>query len=310
MSDTALLLKHYRLLAKNIDSLSDGQARLKPADEDTDQEDSLTTILVTLSPRTGPYRGGQFDFELDLSEGYPTSPPVVRSQTPMYHPNVDCCWDYSEGDVCLNLLDELWTSEMTLEDVVQGLLFLLHEPNLEDPLNSLFDGTEEEEEFHRNVRKSLRGGMEVNGVYFERNLMDGYDSECEDVVAPVNQNKIEETLEMPSSLVCLLELDETPVTHTTNNTSIPPSPPPPPHPPSCLTHTLETDPLLTSTSIESSVDKEPPASSSSLFSQHNLSFNAFDKMWTLSLRSITRTIVLGAQRMLPARLDSSSVDVR
>ena len=308
MSDTGLLLKHYRQLAKNIDSLSDGQARLRPAEEDTDNDDSLTAIFITLSPRSGPYRGGKFDFELDLSEGYPTSPPVVRAQTPMYHPNVDCCCDYSEGDVCLNLLDELWTSDMTLEDVVQGLLFLLHEPNLEDPLNSLFDGTEEEEEFHRNVRRSLRGGLEVNGVRFERNLMDGYDSECEeecDVVAPVNQDVIEDTqtseTHTQSSLACISELDEVPLIHTAPDTFIPTSP--------YSTHTSATDSLPTNISIESSVDKEP-LHSPSLFSQHNFSFNAFDKMWTLSLRSITRTILLGAQRTLLAKQDSSSADVR
>ena len=323
MSETALLLKHYRLLTKNIDSLSDGQARLKPADEDSDQGDSLATILISLAPRSGPYRGGQFDFELDLSEGYPTSPPVVRSRTPIYHPNVDCCCDYSEGDVCLNLLDELWTTDMTLEDVVQGLLFLLHEPNLEDPLNSMFDGSEDEEEFHQNVRKSLRGGMEINGVLFERNLVDGYDSEVEEENedaprksgedAPSNQGincGIEEALttETESELTVAIqndcpatELDDTPPATTTIDSVVPLQAPPFPHP---SDSEVGTPPVLRST--ESSVDREQ---SSTLFSQRELSFDGFDKMWTLSLNSVIRTIVLGAQMTLQ-RLDSSSVDVR
>lgn len=171
-SDKAVLLKHYRDLARSIGSFSNGQACLK---ELTDGEDlDLETVCVTVSPNDGPYHGGKFDFEFDLSDGYPTSPPTVHCQTQIYHPNIDWCDD--QGEVCLNLLDELWTQDMTLEDVVQGILFLLYNPNIEDPLSSMFTGTECEEEFLENVRMSLRG-EEVDGVEFERNLPDGYESD-------------------------------------------------------------------------------------------------------------------------------------
>ena len=171
-SDKAVLLKHYRDLARSIGSFSNGQACLK---ELTDGEDlDLETVCVTVSPNDGPYHGGKFDFEFDLSDGYPTSPPAVHCQTQIYHPNIDWCDD--QGEVCLNLLDELWTQDMTLEDVVQGILFLLYNPNIEDPLSSMFTGTECEEEFLENVRMSLRG-EEVDGVEFERNLPDGYESD-------------------------------------------------------------------------------------------------------------------------------------
>lgn len=171
-SDKAVLLKHYRDLARSIGSFSNGQACLK---ELTDGEDlDLETVCVTVSPNDGPYHGGKFDFEFDLSDGYPTSPPAVHCQTQIYHPNIDWCDD--QGEVCLNLLDELWTQDMTLEDVVQGILFLLYNPNIEDPLSSMFTGTECEEEFLENVRLSLRG-EEVDGVEFKRNLPDGYESD-------------------------------------------------------------------------------------------------------------------------------------
>ena len=173
-SDKPLLLKQYRDLAKNVQSLSNGQVALKIQDEDEDF--SLDSVCVTLRPADGPYRGGKFDFEIDISDGYPSNPPTVKCQTQMYHPNID--WYDEEGDVCLNLLDELWTSEMTLQDVVQGLLFLLYNPNIEDPLSSMFMGSESEEDFLSNVRKSLRG-EEIDGVEFERNLLDGYESEDE-----------------------------------------------------------------------------------------------------------------------------------
>ena len=310
MSENALLLKHYCLLTRNIASLSDGQARVREAEAGTEEEDSLTTILVAITPRSGPYRGGKFDFELDVSDGYPACAPVVRTQTTMYHPNVDCSCEYGEGDVCLNTLDELWSPEMTLEDVVQGLLFLLQEPNLEDPLSSMFDGTEDEEEFLRNVRRSLRGGVTIQEVYFERNLVDGYDSECEEEseVAPGNQETVGNTSEtndtQTEGKVLTQNRNNTNIeqdTHTTRDTSPPPSPLLP-----SAVDTTHTDTPSVHHPMESSVDKVPP---SALFSQRGIAFNSFHKMWTLSLSSIIRTIVLGAQRTPVARLDSTS-DVR
>ena len=174
-TDTALVLKQYRDLARNIESFSNGQAKLKDRDED---DDSLDVIHVTLAPKTGLYRGGKFDFEMDVSADFPYSPPVVHCMTEIYHPNIDFSDD--SGEVCLNLLDDLWTTDMTLEDVVQGLLFLLHHPNLEDPLSCLFTGGEDEEDFQRNVRLSLKGGIDIDGVVFTRNLSASYEDDEED----------------------------------------------------------------------------------------------------------------------------------
>ena len=172
-TNKGLLLKQYGNLVKSIKNLSDGQAFLK-VDSDSD---TLEYVRFTIAPNDGPYRGGTFDFEIDLSQGdYPDSAPTVKCLTQVYHPNIDWCDE--EGDVCLNLLDELWTADVTLEDIVQGLLFLFYNPNVEDPLSSMFTGGELEGEFLENVRRSLRG-EEVDGVDFSRNLPDGYESDDE-----------------------------------------------------------------------------------------------------------------------------------
>lgn len=71
-SDKPLLLKHYCDLAKNVQSLSSGQVALKTLDENEDF--SLDSVCVTLRPADGPYRGGKFDFEIDISDGYPSNP--------------------------------------------------------------------------------------------------------------------------------------------------------------------------------------------------------------------------------------------
>ena len=330
MSDTALLLKHHCQLSRNIASLSDGQARVE---ESTTDGDDLTTVCVSIAPRSGPYRGGKFDFQLDLSDGYPTCPPAVRAVTQMYHPNVDLAGEEGEDDgtVCLNLLDELWAPGMTLEDAVQGLMFLLHYPNLDDPLSSLFCGSEDEREFLRDVRRSLRGG-EVAGVTFERNLVDGCESECEeddeeapgnlapapDVEVDTNEEEMSTRTEATpansaansenqklfiSTLDALVEADESLENDTSSDIdtshqtpSLSPSLP-------SRHSTLDTSFLPHGTFAER--EKLCP-----LFSQLNSPLCAFDKMWTLSLSSTVRTIVLGVQRSPPlARLDSAELDV-
>ena len=165
------LLKQYRNLVRNIDSFSAGQAAMVVNDED-----EMTTVLVAITPSSGLYQGGTFKFELDLSEGFPNTPPTIRCITRVYHPNIDLMDEYGEGDICLNLLDELFDPCLTLEDYVQGLLFLFYNPNLDDPLSGAFDSTVTEEEYHANVRRSMLG-EDIDGFTFDRVLPEDYDSE-------------------------------------------------------------------------------------------------------------------------------------
>ena len=83
--------------------------------------------------------------------------------TNIYHPNIDPTDQYA--NVCLNILDD-WPPSYGLQDLIQGILFLLHNPNLDDPLSPYFDDFYDEEEFAKNVRMSLRG-EKVEGVTFD-----------------------------------------------------------------------------------------------------------------------------------------------
>ena len=170
----SVVAKQYMSLFKSIQSFSDGQASISDNQKD---DDSLTHINVTISPNDGLYKKGKFEFELDISDGYPdVNPPKIRCLTKVYHPNIDQIDEYSEGDICLNLIDELWTPELTLEDYVQGLLFMFYNPNVEDPLNPAFCGDEDEDRLRYNVRRSMRG-KEVEGIEYDQVLPDGYESD-------------------------------------------------------------------------------------------------------------------------------------
>lgn len=152
----------FHRLLKNVKKLSNNQAKV------SNFGDNLTWFDLEIKPNDGYYKQGKFDFNFTIAN-YPQEPPKVKCETKIYHPNIS---DEDGGDVCLSLFDD-WTDKNDLEDCVQGLLFLLYNPNLEDPLNPFFSPDDEEqiESFEEDVRKSLEGAT-VEGVEYERNIVE------------------------------------------------------------------------------------------------------------------------------------------
>lgn len=76
-------------------------------------------------------------FFLQLSDlsNYPDCPPELHCETPIFHPNISP----PDGEICLNLLDFWSLGSKNFEAVVQGLIFLLREPNMKDPSWGNFD---------------------------------------------------------------------------------------------------------------------------------------------------------------------------
>ena len=173
-TNTSVLMKQYRDLVRNIDSFTNGQAKV-------DESDCLEKVHVTFHIKEGLFRGAKIEFRIDVTDDFPSQPPEITCLTEIYHPNIEFDdYDMDDGgNVCLNLFDEHWSSDCTLEDVVQGLLFLIYNPNLADPLNSLFYGNEDIENYEKTVRLSLRGES-VDGLSFPRNLPDDYESDTEE----------------------------------------------------------------------------------------------------------------------------------
>lgn len=154
-----MLAKDFHKLMKNIASFSNNQANVAQFEENLDE------FKVEITPNDGLYCGGKFEFEIRVQD-YPQKAPTVTCSTQIYHPNID-----ENGEICLNLFSE-WAETNTLEDCIQGLLFLLYNPNLDDPLSPWFDPEFDTdlEVFAQNVRLSLEGGV-VEGNEFERNLV-------------------------------------------------------------------------------------------------------------------------------------------
>lgn len=65
-------------------------------------------------------------FQMELHSLHPFKPPIVTWLTDIPHPNII---PQKKGMVCISLLGKEWTPKTTLPAVVNGLYFLLSDPN-------------------------------------------------------------------------------------------------------------------------------------------------------------------------------------
>ena len=113
-----------------------------------------------------------FLFQIDASslEEKNSSMPVITCLTEIYHPNIDTSDAYTYSNVCLNILDSAPPGSIGgLQSIVLGLIWLLKNPNLNDPLSPYFDGSVEEEIFAENVNLYMRG-EDVEDYEFTKNF--------------------------------------------------------------------------------------------------------------------------------------------
>ncbi|KAG6918191.1 hypothetical protein DXG01_015979 [Tephrocybe rancida] len=76
-----------------------------------------------------PYKGGCFLLTCDLPPQYPRDPPEIRFVTFILHPNVS-----KQGKVCVAELSRLWSSDITVKELLSLVYGLLLEPDLDNPL--------------------------------------------------------------------------------------------------------------------------------------------------------------------------------
>ena len=94
-------------------------------------------------PEDSPYAGGVFKFVIHFKEDHPMSPPDIKFITKVYHPNVG-----QNGKICIDILQNNWSSVYTVSNVMLSILSLLTDPNCSSPLNP------ESAELYMNDRKA------------------------------------------------------------------------------------------------------------------------------------------------------------
>lgn len=166
--------KDIRHLSRQIDSLFNGQIHVNyentfdqssplsrtSISSDSERSSSNQEIFIEITPYDGPYAHASYIFRIEASSDYeyPECAPMVSCLTRIYHPNIDTTYGNYYNNVCVSTLND-WDggSNCTLEHLVQSLMFLFHSPNPDDPLTSNI--TSDDDEFLRNVRISIEGGV-------------------------------------------------------------------------------------------------------------------------------------------------------
>ena len=90
-------------------------------------------VKLEIEPDFGYWISKRLLFEIKTKD-YPTKPCKVICKTKILHPNIL----EIDGEVCLSMFDEDWQPTMRLEHYLSGILFVLHNPNFDDPLSDYF----------------------------------------------------------------------------------------------------------------------------------------------------------------------------
>ncbi|KLO12009.1 ubiquitin-conjugating enzyme E2 [Schizopora paradoxa] len=88
------------------------------------------------------YAGLTFRISISFPPNYPYVSPIIKFESPCYHPNVDLA-----GNICLDILQDKWSAVYSVQTILLSLQSLLGEPNNASPLNNdaanLWDSPEE-----------------------------------------------------------------------------------------------------------------------------------------------------------------------
>ncbi|XP_072954210.1 uncharacterized protein [Typha angustifolia] len=103
------------------------------------------------------YEGLSYKLSLRFPVDYPFKPPQVKFETPCFHPNVDQC-----GNICLDILQDMWSSAYDCRTILLSIQSLLGEPNNESPLNS-YAATlwNNQEDYKKMVHKQYIDGSQI-----------------------------------------------------------------------------------------------------------------------------------------------------
>jgi ubiquitin-conjugating enzyme E2 A len=95
-----------------------------------DEGNILRWTGVIFGPGDTEWENGIFKLELTFPNDYPQNPPKAKFNTEMFHPNI-----YSDGRVCVNILQGQWTPANDVTSILISLQALLIDPNPDSAAN-------------------------------------------------------------------------------------------------------------------------------------------------------------------------------
>ena len=111
-----------------------------------DENNLFEWRLSIVEPRDTPYKGGLFYLTLKFPENYPSYPPKVTFDTPIYHINVASIGDEytSLGEPTLSIL-RAWSPNFKVRDIIISIYSLFYMNNIDCELSHVMA-----EEFRNN----------------------------------------------------------------------------------------------------------------------------------------------------------------
>ena len=94
-----------------------------------DDSDMFKWDASLTGPENSPYEGGTFNLSIEFPKDYPFKPPKVEFTTKVYHPNVK-----STGTICLDILKDAWSPDISVSQILMAIQNLLINPNIDHPL--------------------------------------------------------------------------------------------------------------------------------------------------------------------------------
>merc|ERR1712093_374995 len=82
-----------------------------------------------VGPSATPYEGGHFVLDISIPEEYPYSPPKVKFDTKIWHPNISS----QTGAICLDVLNKEWSPALTIRTALLSIQAMLSAPEPDDP---------------------------------------------------------------------------------------------------------------------------------------------------------------------------------
>ncbi|KAL8483550.1 hypothetical protein ACS0TY_026292 [Phlomoides rotata] len=96
------------------------------------EEDNIFLWKGTICGSKGTvFEGTEYKLSLSFPSDYPFKPPTINFDTFCFHPNVSL-----HGDICLDILQDKWSSAYDVRSILLSIQSLLGEPNTSSPLNS------------------------------------------------------------------------------------------------------------------------------------------------------------------------------
>jgi ubiquitin-protein ligase len=88
--------------------------------------------VLLKGPEESNYKDGFFQLYIKFPKDYPEGPPIIKFQTPIFHPNIS-----EKGQICVSSIGSGWeSSNKNIIEVIYSVYDLLNEePNLEHGLN-------------------------------------------------------------------------------------------------------------------------------------------------------------------------------